>query len=297
VRRICIIFNPTARGNQAHRFRRRLGELAGACVFKATTAPGVGRALAREAVEEGFTTVAAAGGDGTVNEVLNGLGDAPDGFARAALGVIPLGTANVFAREMQFPFDLPKCWEILLRGKTAAVDLVRVGHRLRGEPVERWMVQVAGAGLDARAVELVDWGLKQRTGYLAYIAAGLRALRETQPKIVVQAGATQVIGELVLLGNGRLYGGPFALFPGADLHDGALDARVLPRVTWRIALACGFKALTRRFERLGQAVDLRAAQLELRSDQRVPLQIDGEFAGELPARFEVAPSRLQVVVP
>jgi diacylglycerol kinase (ATP) len=297
MKRICIIFNPAAKGDKARRFGQRLSELSGACVFKATTAPGAGRVLAREAVEEGFAVVAAAGGDGTVNEVLNGLGDAPEGFARAVLGIIPLGTSNVFAREMRIPFELSACWEVLLRGQTASVDLVRVGHRLRGESIERWMVQVAGAGLDARAVELVDWGLKKRVGYLAYVAAGLRALCESQPSITVQAGETRVVGELVLLGNGRLYGGPFALFPRADPRDGQLDARVLPRVTWPIALACGFKVLTRRFERMGQAVDLRAARIELRSDQRVALQIDGELAGELPAWLEVAPGKLRVVVP
>ena len=266
-------------------------------MFKATTAPGAGRALAREAVDEGFSLVAAAGGDGTVNEVLNGLGDAPGGFTSAALAVIPLGTANIFAREMRIPFDLQECWEVLRRGKTAAVDLIRVRHQHAGQSVERWMVQVAGAGLDARAVELVDRRLKQRTGYWAYVAAGLRALRETQPEITVVAGKERIVGELVLLGNGQLYGGPFALFPSADPHDGWLDARVLPRVTWRVALACGLRLLARRFQRFGQAVDLRAGELELSSGRRVGLQIDGEFVGELPARFEVVPAQLRVVVP
>jgi diacylglycerol kinase (ATP) len=297
MKRICIIFNPAAKGNKARRFRQQLGALTGDWVIKATTAPGGGRALAREAVEEGFGLVAAAGGDGTVNEVLNGLGDVPEGFARAALGIIPLGTANVLARELLLPFNLLRCCEILRQGRTDCVDLVRVGHRLRGEPVERWMVQVAGAGLDARAVELVDWGYKQRIGYLAYIAAGLRALREPQPEITVLAGDTRVTGELVLLGNGRLYGGAFALFPAADLHDGLLDARILPRVNWRVAMGCGFNVITRRFGDFGRAVDLRTTRLELRSEQRVALQIDGDCAGELPAWFEVAPRMLRVVVP
>jgi len=274
LKRICIIFNPAAKGDRARRFRERLGDLAEGCVFKATTAPGAGRALAREAVDEGFSLVAAAGGDGTVNEVLNGLGDAPGGFTSAALAVIPLGTANVFAREMRIPFDLQECWKVLRRRKMAAVDLIRVRHQHAGQSVERWMVQVAGAGLDARAVELVDRRLKQRTGYWAYVTAGLRALRETQPEITVAAGKERIVGELVLLGNGQLYGGPFALFPNADPHDGWLDARVLPRVTWRVALA-----------------------FELSSGRRVGLQIDGEFVGELPARFEVVPAQLRVVVP
>lgn len=293
----CIIFNPTAKGDRARRFRQQLDGLAGTCVFKATTAPGSGRILAREAVEEGFGVVVAAGGDGTVNEVLNGLGDACDGFARAALGVLPLGTANLFARELNLPWDLPGCWEILRRGRTGRIDLVRVDYVREGAPARRWMVQVAGAGLDAKAVERVDWGLKKRTGYLAYVAAGLRALGEPQPAITVVAGSRRVTGELVLMGNGRYYGGPFALFPGADIRDGELDLRVLPRVNWRVALGCGLSLITRRLERFGGAVNLRAARVELSSSERVGVQVDGEYAGELPARIEVAQRRLQVVLP
>src|SRR5690242_17817331 len=97
--RICVIFNPAARGEKSARFREHLGTLSAECVLKPTYAPGAGRALAAEAVREGFELIVAAGGDGTVNEVLNGLGDEPEGFARACLGVLPLGTVNVFARE------------------------------------------------------------------------------------------------------------------------------------------------------------------------------------------------------
>ena len=87
------------------------------CAFKATAAPGDARRLAAEAVRDGFESIVAAGGDGTVNEVLNGIGDAPDGFARARLGVLPLGTVNVFARELKIPLRLERAWEVLQRGR------------------------------------------------------------------------------------------------------------------------------------------------------------------------------------
>jgi diacylglycerol kinase family enzyme len=96
--RICIIFNPAARGNKARHFRQHLDEIGAAAALKATTAPGDARRLAAEAVNDRFDLVVAAGGDGTVNEVLNGIGDAPDGFNRTRFGVLPLGTVNVFAR-------------------------------------------------------------------------------------------------------------------------------------------------------------------------------------------------------
>ncbi len=114
--RICVIFNPAARGNKARHFRRQLDAIGSQCALKATAAPGDARRLAAEAVGEGYDLIAAAGGDGTVNEVLNGLGDAPDGFERARLGVLPLGTVNVFARELKIPLRLERAWEILRHG-------------------------------------------------------------------------------------------------------------------------------------------------------------------------------------
>ena len=97
--RTCVIFNPTARGGKARRFRRHLDAIGKEATLKLTAAAGDARRLATEAVGEGFEIVVAAGGDGTLNEVLNGIGDAPDGFVRARLGVLPLGTVNVYARE------------------------------------------------------------------------------------------------------------------------------------------------------------------------------------------------------
>ena len=96
--KICVVFNPTARGDKARRFRKSLEELRERCVLKPTDAAGAARRLAAEAVQEGFSTIVAAGGDGTLNEVLNGIGDVEGGFERTRLGVLPLGTINVFAR-------------------------------------------------------------------------------------------------------------------------------------------------------------------------------------------------------
>src|SRR5271165_6284868 len=97
--RTCVIFNPTARGEKARRFRRHLDEIATQSELKLTAAVGDARRLAAEAVRQGCQQIVAAGGDGTVNEVLNGMAEVPGGFEAAALGVLPLGTVNVFARE------------------------------------------------------------------------------------------------------------------------------------------------------------------------------------------------------
>src|SRR5262245_49550548 len=145
---ICIIFNPAARGEKAKRFQQSLASIADACSFKPTLAPGDGRAQAAAAVREGFQTIVAAGGDGTVNEVLNGIGDEPEGFARARLGVLPLGTVNVFAKELDMPANFRSAWKILQRGKEMIIDLPEVEFSLDGRSQRRFFAQMAGAGWD-----------------------------------------------------------------------------------------------------------------------------------------------------
>jgi YegS/Rv2252/BmrU family lipid kinase len=236
-----------------------------------------------------------------VNEVLNGLGDAPDGFARARLGVLPLGTVNVFARELKIPLRLERAWEVLRRGNETKIDLPRVEFSVNGKSERRYFVQLAGAGLDARAIELVDWRHKKKVGPLAYVIAGLKALRETKPQITAREDARPTgqnfTGELVLVGNGKFYGGPFEIFPRAGLLDGMLDVCVLPRANWLTLLRCapGFVARRKLPEKLARR--FRAAAFELSGDATASFELDGEWVGNLPATFSVEREKLRVVVP
>jgi len=241
--RICVIFNPVAQGEKAGQFRRSLGAIAGACELKQTDGAGAARRLAAEAARAGFDVVVAAGGDGTLNEVLNGLADVPDGLQRVRLGVLPLGTINVFAREMGIPTAFDPAWQTILQGRDVCIDLPWVDYHENGIPARRCFAQLAGAGLDARAIELVSWSLKKKIGSLAYVTAGLKALGRPQLAITVADGQHRETGELVLVGNGRFYGGAFTLFPGANQQDQMLDLCVLPRANWPTLLRCGFSLL------------------------------------------------------
>jgi diacylglycerol kinase (ATP) len=292
-----VIFNPAARGEKARRFRRQLDAIGAQCAFKATTAPGDARRLAAEAVRDGFDLIAAAGGDGTVNEVLNGIGDAPDGFARARLGVLPLGTVNVFARELQIPLKIENAWEMLQRGHETKIDLPRVEFSADGVLQKRYFCQLAGAGLDARAIELVDWQHKKQVGKLAYVIAGLKALCEKKPQITVRANGQSVTGELVLVGNGRFYGGSFAILPQADLRDGRLDICVLPRADWWTLLRCAPSLLLRGKLPASVAQYLSAETFELTSESAAAFELDGEWVGKLPVTFAIEREKLRVVVP
>ncbi len=293
----CIIFNPVARGQKAGRFRHRLAALTAQCALKPTDGPGHGRVLAAQAVAEGFDTIVAAGGDGTLNEVLNGLGDAPQGLAGAALGLLPLGTVNVFARELGLPLDPLRAWEIVQTGRTRQLDLVAADFQNAGVPARRLFVQMAGAGLDARAIELVKWNQKKLLGPVAYVLAALKAMRHGLPEITVNVGPETCRGQLALVGNGRYYGGRFVLFPRADPGDGVLDVTVFPKVNWRAVLRCGWNVLTARSPAAGQAVHLRGRVAEFACGSPMPFQVEGENSGHLPVAFSLQPGRLRMIVP
>ena len=295
--RTCVIFNPAARGEKARHFRRHLEALGNQATLKLTAAAGDARRLAEEAVNEGFDIVVAAGGDGTLNEVLIGLGDAPEGFERARLGLLPLGTVNVFARELGLPVRLEAAWEAIQQGKETRIDLPCVDHEADGLRQRRYFAQLAGAGLDARAIELVHWPLKKRIGPLAYVVAGLKALMGAQSKITVTGGGRSETGELVLIGNGRLYGGQYRIFPGADLRDGRLDVCVFPRVNWLTLARCGPALLLQGRPPASLVRAFQAESLTLTSPVPTPLEADGELLGRLPATFSVQRSGLRVIVP
>ncbi len=292
----CVIFNPAARGDQARRLRKRLDEIAAVAELRPTLAPGDARRLGAEAIREGFTTLVAAGGDGTLNEVLNGLADA-DGFAHTRLGVLPLGTVNVFAKELNLPHDFSGAWAAIQRGREIIIDAPWAEHVVNGRTERRYFAQLAGAGLDSRAVELVSWKLKKRLGPVAYLIAGLQALAENLPPIEVSNGHETASGQLVLIGNGKFYGGRFPIFPRADLTDGVLEAVVYPRVNLAVAARSGWGMLTGNFHTGGKTIQLRGTELTLKCAHPIPFQLDGENVAPLPVKFGIAGKVLRVIGP
>ncbi|MBI5800287.1 MAG: diacylglycerol kinase family lipid kinase [Verrucomicrobia bacterium] len=294
--RACIIFNPTAKGDKARHFRRHLAEFAGAVALKPTQAPGDGRRLAAEAVRDGFDTLVAAGGDGTVNEVLNGMADAPEGFTRARLAVLPLGTVNVFARELGLPLHLRSAWQAILNGTERMIDVPFADYTNAAGSHRRFFAQMAGAGLDARAISLVDWETKKRFSQFAYVLAGMKAMRGPHPPITVEADGRTVTGELVLVGNGRFYGGRLPVFPDAKLDDGLLDLCVFPRVEWGLIARYALGFVTGHPLVPRDVKMLRAPRARLTAAS-VPFEVEGDLCGMLPVELSVLPGVLRVVAP
>jgi len=125
----------------------------------------------------------------------------------------------------------------------------------------------------------------------------LKALRGRLPKITARVDGQTVTGELILIGNGRLYGGPFKIFPEADLRDGLLDLCIFPRTNWLTLLRCAPGLLLRRKLPDGVAQRFRTSAFELTSDLPASFELDGEWVGNLPATFSVAHEQLRVAVP
>ncbi len=293
----CVLFNPTAGGKKAAEFRKRLEDLRLELELRETASPAAARRAARIAVEQGYDTVAAVGGDGTFNEVLNGVGTVPRAFEWVRLGVLPLGTANVFAKELGLPLELDAALDVLRLGKERSVDLALASFEEKACRIKRYFGQLGGAGLDARAIELVDWESKKRFGALAYVEAGLKAIVETQVKLAVSNGSESLAGELVLIGNGRYYGGKFEIFPGANLADGLLHAVVFERVHWTDLARRSWGLFTQTISKQEGIRILRGRRLELHSNRAARFQLEGDLVGQLPCAFEVLPRRLRMIVP
>ena len=293
----CVIFNPSARGDKASRLRKFFASLSDQCALKPTFAAGTARELGAEAVREGFETIIAGGGDGTVNEVVNGIASVPGGLVRARLAVLPLGTVNVFAKELRMPGNLHSAWGVIQTGRERSIDVAQADFYGSAGSCRRYFVQMAGAGWDARAVELVNWELKKRIGALAYVAAGLQALRQPLPSLVAECDGAKSAGELVLIGNGSFYGGRWRVFPKADLCDGLLEVSVFPRLNW-LGLARGVGGLLGgQLYGLGGVRHLRGRSVRLTSSACVPFEVEGENAGDLPVTFSIEQQKLRVVVP
>ncbi|MDB6131324.1 MAG: lcb5 [Verrucomicrobiales bacterium] len=294
---VCIIFNPAAKGDRAKKFQVALSALEVGVALKPTWAPGAARSLAAEAVRQGFSTVVAAGGDGTLNEVVNGIADVPGGLARCKLGVLPLGTANVFALELKLPFNLKAAWKIILHGQETTIDLGHAVYRdLSGKTCERLFVQLGGAGVDSRAVDLVVPRLKQKFGATAYVIAGFKALTRKPPAITVSHDLGIARGAQLIVGNGRLFAGRFPFCPGADLRDGLLDVLLLPKLKIRLLADFIFLLAAGKWPESDRRTLFQTRHLRIESEDMEFLQLDGENVGTLPATITVRQRLLRVAV-
>lgn len=291
--RVLVIFNPAAGVRRRRHFERVAGALAEAGIRFAvadTTEAGHAEALAREAVAAGERVVVAAGGDGTIAEVVNGIAG-----SEARLGVIPIGTANVFAHELGLPFGAAAIAASMKRG---AARTVIPGSARFADGRTRLFVQMLGVGLDAAVVASLNGALKRRIGKGAYVVETLRQVAAWPfPRLGLTLDGTAGEGVQVIATKGRFYGGRFVLAPEAASDAAGISACVFDRGGWWPTLRAGIALPIGLLPGLPGIARRRVAALEIAAPAGLPVQADGDLIGATPVTVRDAATRVAVVVP
>jgi len=289
-RHILIIVNPAA--GRARSSERRLGRFVAAlerqgCTVvlrRAGPSPGEVERLAGQA-EPGFEAIVAAGGDGTISAVVNGLGGRAVPF-----GVLPLGSANVLAREIRLPRAPEALASLVVTGPASPIWPGRVGNRA--------FVMMASAGFDSEIVAALSPELKRRVGRLAFAWGFLVRLWHCPAcELTVRADGVEYRAAAVVAAKGRHYAGPFVVAPGADLAEPVLELVLLDRRGRWAMLRYATALFLGRVPRLGDIAIVRARQASVAGNRALPVQADGEIVGELPIALAVADRPLLLIRP
>jgi YegS/Rv2252/BmrU family lipid kinase len=285
VKKVLVILNPAAKSDRARSLKEKIQALSPRIIVRVTTAAGDAKALASRALDEEFEAIIAAGGDGTVNEVANGVAGSDVRF-----GILPVGTMNVFASELGIPNNLTAAWKVIEEGFLRQLDL----------PVanKSHFVQLAGVGLDAEVVRLTTPESKKSLGPMSYLLTLAQVAAVRPPTVFLDpVDSHRREGSFILVGNGRLYGGPFVLFKNARPDDGLLDVLVFKNQShWDVVRY--FQAVA-----FGSHTDLpdveyfQTKAMTVHSSGPVPVELDGELADVLPCTFGFYPKKFTVIAP
>ncbi len=287
-----IVFNPTAGGRRHRHLLAALDALRARAidvVVLETRRAGDATGLARDAAARGESVVVAAGGDGTIAEVAEGIAG-----SATRLGILPLGTANVLARELDLPLRMEAAAAVLATGGTARLHpgLARFADGRR-----RLFVQMLGAGFDAAVVQALDLGLKRRIGRGAYVWQTLRALPRygfADCSVTIDDEVLRARG--VIVTKGRLYAGHYLLAPEARWDAPGFQVALLQDVGRFGTLLAGIALPLNLLPRLPGLI-LRPARRVALDGATLPVQMDGDPAGCLPVEVVDASAPIAVIVP
>jgi len=290
--RALIVFNPVA--GQAGSLERDLD--AARDVWRAhgwtvdlqpTAGPGDGIRIARAAAAEGYDVVVAAGGDGTVNEVINGLAG-----TTTALAALPIGTVNVWVREIGLPLNPRAAAEALLQTQVRAIDLGKAG--------DRYFLLMSSVGFDAAVTAEVRSHEKRRLGIFAYVLRAFNlawGFRGTPARIVVDGKVVRSRVLMVVLGNSQLYGGVVKITARASLDDGLLDLCIIKGNSLRGAPLRVLSIVMQRYNLDPKIEYHRARTVQISTRRSLPVQVDGDHIGQTPMTFEAVPGALHALLP
>ena len=289
---IVLIFNPIATKASGRKIARASHFLRSKG-YKAeiffTEQKGHAESLAREAVKKSPSLIIAAGGDGTFNEIVNGIAG-----SEIPMAILPLGTTNVLAKELGLPETVDDALEVALNGTPKTVSLGKIYITCHSSLVTRYFLLMAGIGFDGEAVFRINETIKKISGKGAYIFSGLKTLSAFNPdKLILDMDGKTYTGYSVIISKVAKYGGNFKITPNARLTDpffyvclfkgkGRLD--ILRYVTGIVAgKHLGFRDVEY----------VRAKNINVEGDAHI--QIDGDYFGRSPARIEVVPDTVRLV--
>lgn len=306
-KKIAVIVNPDAANAGVEKrwpdIRAMLESRLGTFRWQLTSGPGHASDLTRAAVAGGTQMVVCVGGDGTLNEVINGLVEEEGGRRPGVtLGYIPQGTGCDLARHLSIPRDLEGSVENLVTGMDRVMDLGRVIFSdPQGNRSARYFHNMVSFGLGGEVVERVNRTSKRFGGFLSFIWATLITIfLYDRKKILLQVGdqfQQEIIAWNVAVANGQFHGGGMWEAPGADVSDGTFQITVigdlnLAQVFWHFP-----KLYTGRIYDAPKIEKLVGERVAASSPQKVLLDVDGEQPGQLPVVIEMVPAAVRIIGP
>jgi len=260
-------------------------------------APGELTELARQAAVDGAELLVVVGGDGSVNEVVNGVA----GRAGVELAVIARGTGWDFARSLSLPHRVDDAIGVALRGRARAIDLGRVAYQpWAGGQAETWFANVASVGMSGAIAQRANDTSKALGGKVSYVWATFAVFARwsnTEVTVTVDGETRRARMHDVVVANGPYFGGGMKITPDAELADGAFDVLLIGNLTKRDLLVTLPKTFRGKHLPHPKAELLRGTTVTVEAAEPLPIQLDGEQPGTTPARFELVPQALRVRVP
>jgi diacylglycerol kinase (ATP) len=302
VSHVKVIVNPVAGAYSTRRkwplISRLLKRIGLSFDFQYTEGVGHAIELARAAASDGYQCLVAVGGDGTVNEVANGILYST-GAAKTALGIISTGTGSDFVRSAGIPRDYPHACSALTSPKRLVIDVGVIEYQSKGQTLQRFFVNAAGVGFDAAVVEQTERLPKYFGGTIPYLAGVVRTLFSYQNKpVVLNVGGEVESGRVlnVVVANGGYLGGGMHIAPQAELADSLFDVVIVGDI--------GKLELLKELPKVYKGTHInhpkvrvkKAKHVSIQSPERMLVYADGELLGESPASFWVMPAALSLVV-
>lgn len=255
-----------------------------------TTGPGTASEIVRHAIDQGADLILAAGGDGTINEVVNGMA-----HSEVPLGILPAGTANVLANELGLGRTLQRAADSLFDCTPQRIAL----GQLTTDSASRYFLLMAGAGLDADIVFHLNQKLKNALGKIAYWIGGLQKFGTRLPELTVEAEGRQMRVSFALASRVRNYGGDLEIAQSVSLLDDHLELVLFEGSNPFAYVKYMLGVLLRRHQKMRGVTFLNASKAAFccPDNSRIHLQVDGEYAGLLPATIEIVPNALTLLIP